>query len=195
MKDYKDFKGIHQGQKIVVCGLGKSTLTLEKPKDYITIGVNDIGRLFCPDYLVVLNDKKSFLAERWGFIERSMSPTIFTHLKHLAVDEERKCVFKLGKNAGTQPFKDTVDFTSNSPYVGCIIAAYMGATKIGLLGVDFTKDHFFRASGEHSLARKLNMIDREYNALQKAMHASGVQLVNLSQESRLTLPKMRLEDF
>lgn len=193
--DYKDFKGIHSGEKIIVCGLGKSTLTLHNPKSYITIGVNDIERLFSPNYLVVLNDKKTFLAERWSVIDRSVCPVVFTHIKHLPIPEERKCLLKLGRYGGVDFNKENIDYTSNSPYVGCLIAAYMGAKKIGLIGVDFTKDHFFRASGEHSLTRKLNTISREYEHLQKAMHAQGVQLVNLSQESRLSLPKVRLEDF
>ncbi len=193
---YKDIKNIHSGQKIIVCGLGKSLLTLEHPENYLTIGVNDIERKFVPNYLLVVNDKQSFLPERWKYIEGAQSPHVLTHIKTLAIKDPEKIVeLKLGKYGGFDYRKESTDYSSNSPYMGCLIAGWMGASKIGLLGVDFTHDHFFKATGLHSLHRKINGINKEYMSLCQFMKSNGTELVNLSQESHIQIPKVRLEDF
>lgn len=193
--DYRDFRNKHNGEKVIVSGLGKSALELKNPQDYFTIGVNDIGRLYQPTYLVVLNDKQTFLAERWEYVKNSKCPTIFTHIKHLPIQEAQRCVIKLGRYGQCELDKEAVDYTSNSPYVACMIAAFMGFKKIGLLGVDFTAHHFFRRSGEHSLARKLNTINREYENMHRVMRSRGIELVNLSEDSKITIPKMKLCNF
>jgi len=194
--EYKEFKDKHKGQKIMVVGCGTSTGTLTNPQDYITVGVNDLSRLFHPNYLVVLNDKSSFEHDRWQWIEGTHCPHIFTHIRNLAVKEESRIPLQLGRYGGTDLNKDAVDYTSNSTYVACIIAAYMGASKIGLLGVDFTLNHFFAQSGEHSLAKKANVINMEYAALKVAMDMKGIEFVNLSQTSKITaLPKQTIEEF
>lgn len=167
--EYRKFKDIHANDKIIVAGLGMSTLELkDRHKDYVVIGVNDIERLLVPNYLVVLNDRQTFLAERWEYIKDPRCGTVFTHIKHLAVPEDKKCVIKLGRYGSCDFNKDSVDYTSNSPYVACMIAAFMGAKKIGLIGVDFTQHHFFKKSGEHSLARKVNTINKEYESMHRA---------------------------
>lgn len=193
--EYKEFKNKHSGEKVIVCGLGRSLLDLKNPQDYTIIGVNDISRQFTPNYLVVLNDKTTFLAERWKWIESTKCETIFTHLKHLAIPDEKKVVLQLGKYGGHDIDKEQIDYTSNSPYVGCIIAAYMGFTKIGILGVDFTKNHFFKETGEHSLARRVPTINKEYMLLHQRMKEKGIELVNLSEQSVLTIPKISLDNF
>jgi hypothetical protein len=196
--EYKEFKNKHQGQKILVVGCGTSASTLTNQQDYITIGVNDLSRLFVPNYLVVLNDKSSFEADRWKWIESSTCPHIFTHIKALAINEEQKRVLQLGRYAAknVELYKDSVDYTSNSTFVACVIAAYMGASKIGLLGVDFTLNHFFAESGEHTLAKKINVINQEYEMFKNVFCHEGREIVNLSEISRITsLPKQTIAEF
>lgn len=197
--EYREFKDKHKGQKIMVVGCGTSTTTLTNPQDYITIGVNDLSRLFTPNYLVVLNDKSSFIhdkGDRWKWIEETKSPHIFTHIRNLAVNEEKRVMLQLGRYGGTDLNKDAVDYTSNSTYVACIIAAYMGASKIGLLGVDFTLNHFFAETGEHTLSKRVNNISQEYAKLKEALGVKGVEIVNLSEISRITsLPKQTIAEF
>lgn len=194
--DYKELKNKHQGQKIMVVGCGTSTSTLTNPQDYITIGVNDLGRLFTPNYLVVLNDKQSFKYDRWKWITESECPHILTHIKGLAVKEESKVMLQLGKYGGSDLEKDQVDYTSNSTYVACIIAAYMGASKIGILGVDFTPNHFFDLTGEHTLSKKINSINQEYAVLKASMERKNIELVNLSAISRISsLTKQSISEF
>ena len=194
--DYRELKDKHKGEKIMVVGCGTSTSTLTNPQDHITIGVNDISRLFTPNYLVVLNDKTSFKHDRWNWIENSTCPYIFTHIKGLAIKDEQKILLQLGRYGGSDLEKDAVDYTSNSTYVACIIAAYMGATKIGILGVDFTVNHFFAETGEHTLSRKISTINNEYMVLNGAMNKKGIEMVNLSAISRIScLTKQTIEEF
>lgn len=195
---YQEFKNKHQGQKIMVVGCGTSASTLTNPQDYVTIGVNDLSRLFNPNYLVVLNDKTSFEADRWKWIESSTSPHIFTHIKTLAIKEEQKVLLQLGRYAAktVELYKDSVDYTSNSTFVACVIAAYMGASKIGILGVDFTANHFFAQSGEHTLSKKINVINQEYEMFKNVFCKDGREIVNLSEISKITsLTKQSLADF
>ena len=56
----------HRGKPVVVCGCGSSVLELDNPERFITIGVNDIGRLFDPTYLVVLNKQREFSGQRFA---------------------------------------------------------------------------------------------------------------------------------
>ena len=194
--DYKEFKDKHKGQKIMVVGCGTSTGTLSNPQDYITVGVNDLSRMFPPNYLVVLNDKSSFPHDRWKWIAETASPTVFTHIKNLAVPEEKRVLLQLGRYGGVDLEKDAVDYSSNSTYVACIIAAYLGASKIGLLGVDFTLNHFFAQSGEHTLSKKVTVINKEYDMLNQSMKAKGIEFVNLSETSRITcLTKQSISEF
>jgi hypothetical protein len=43
------FHAAHSGETILVCGCGASALELAARPRPLTIGVNDIGRLFDPD--------------------------------------------------------------------------------------------------------------------------------------------------
>lgn len=192
---YKEFKNIHKGEKAIISGCGVSATELTEPSKWITIGVNDLSRLYSPNYLVVLNDKASFKPGRWEWVEKSQSPYIFTHIKGLGVAEEKKVLLQLGRYGGCDLDKEPVDYTSNSTYVACIIAAYMGCTKIGIIGVDFTNNHFFENTGEHTLAKKISVINQEYMLLKQAMDRKGIELVNLSSSSRVNLPKQAIAEF
>ncbi|PTT89676.1 hypothetical protein DBR42_07400, partial [Pelomonas sp. HMWF004] len=189
------FEGRHAGASIVVCGCGVSLPLLAEPQQYVTIGVNDVGRLFTPDYLVVLNMPRQFTGGRWEHVERSDAQVLFTHLRlpDLRMPQVR---FALGKRGGVTVAGGTVPYTRNSPYVAACLAVFMGARRIGLLGVDFTDHHFFEATGRHSLARELRQIDAEYAALRAECERRGVELVNLSPMSRLTaLPRVSIGEF
>ena len=79
---YSSFQNKHKGEKIIVCGCGTSA-TLAPVGQNIIIGVNDIGRLFTPNYLVVLNDKHSFNQDRWSWIQTSAAEYCFTQFANL----------------------------------------------------------------------------------------------------------------
>ncbi len=186
MKSLAAFHSFHPGTNIIVCGCGPSLHELSNPQHHITIGVNDVGRLFDPTYLVVVNPRSQFKADRFRYVEQSRAQALFTQLD-LGQVRPPVVAFKLGQYAGTEPaLGDSLHYTQNSPYVAVCLAAHLGATRIGLIGVDFTDHHFFGPTGRHPLAAKLPAIDREYGALAQALAARGVELVNLSDLSRLT---------
>ena len=195
-RDLKDFRNYHSGETILVCGCGTSLNEVVSPGRFITIGVNDVGRLFQPDYLVVLNPRQQFKPDRFRFVEQSRAKAIFTQLD-LGIRHPHIVRFRLGRLGGVD-FSDPtcLPHTRNSPYVAVCLAIHMGAEKIGLIGVDFTHDHFFGATGEHPLSRQFAQIDEEYKRLYEASGRLGVEILNLSSCSRLrALPKMSPEHF
>ncbi len=195
-RELRDFRGYHAGQTILVCGCGSSLSEIVAPERYIAIGVNDVGRLFQPDYLVVLNPRQQFQGDRFRFVEESRASAIFTQLV-LGIHHPHIVRFRLGRFAGTD-FSDpaALNYTRNSPYLAICLAIHFGARKIGLIGVDFTDNHFFAATGRHALSSTFAQIDREYKALYDACSRGGIELVNLSRQSRLSaLPKVSPQEF
>ena len=185
------FQGRHEGESIVVCGCGPSLTELAEPQCFVTIGVNDVGRLFDPNYLVVVNPRSQFKSDRFGHVERSKAHALFTQLD-LGPVGPPVVRFKLGRYGGTDTLGTGVlNHTQNSPYVAVCLAALMGARRIGLIGVDFTDHHFFASTGRHPLATRLREIDAQYGRLAQALRQRGVELVNLSSQSLLaSLPKV-----
>jgi hypothetical protein len=60
------FRDYHKDDTIIVCGCGHSLRSFAEHNQFITIGVNDVGRLFDPTYLVVLNDRTQFYGDRFA---------------------------------------------------------------------------------------------------------------------------------
>lgn len=180
------FRDYHKDATIIVCGCGSSLLGFSGHKQFITIGVNDVGRLFDPTYLVVLNDRTQFYGDRFFYVARSRARALFSQLD-LGVSHPHVVRFDLGQQGGaTWDAPNTLPYTRTSPYVAICLAALMGAKQIGLIGVDFTDHHFFARTGWHPLAGQLPIIDLEYRRLADALQARNVKVVNLSTESRLT---------
>src|ERR1051326_1642300 len=196
MTTLASFSNVHQGETILVCGCGQSLNQLQHPEQFVTIGVNDVGRKFQPDYLVVVNPRKQFSGERFRYVEDSQAKFIFTQLD-LGLAKSNVVKFSLGKQGGTDFSNlNVLNYTQNSPYVALCLAIHMGAQRIGLLGVDFTNGHFFGPTGVHSLTAQLSVIDRQYRRLNEAARARGVEIHNLSSESRLTaFPKITQAEF
>jgi len=188
------FRNLHDGATVIVCGCGTSLAQLRQPKRFLTIGVNDVGRMFQPDYLVVLNTRSQFAYDRFRHVESSQARALFTHV-NLGIRHPHIVKVLLGRRSGTDiDNPNALPYTRNSPYVATMLALHMGAKRIGVIGVDFTDHHFFGNTGRHPLARELAEIDAEYRRLHAACERRGVRLVNLSESSRLTsLPKMSLE--
>ncbi|HEX7028074.1 MAG TPA: glycosyltransferase [Gammaproteobacteria bacterium] len=195
--EFAGFRNAHKGSRVIVCGCGESLNALKDWRpECITIGVNDVGRLFGPDYLVVLNQKNQFSRERYAYVENSRAKAVFSQC-HLPLKHSKLVRFGLGKYGGTDlDDRFTLPYTRNSPYVAVCLAAYMGADYIGLLGVDFTDRHFFGETGRHPLAGAFERIDQEYRNLMLSLGEKGVRLVNLSRVSRLTgLKKVPVAEF
>jgi hypothetical protein len=196
MRTLSSFSKVHLGETILVCGCGQSLNELEHPELFITIGVNDIGRRFHPNYLVVLNPPEQFSGDRFRYVESSQAQFLFTQLD-LGLKRDNLVRFSLGVQGGTDFSKaDQLNYTQNSPYVALCLAVHMGAKRIGLIGVDFADHHFFAATGIHSLSSQLPAIDEQYRLLHEAIKSQGAEVFNLSRTSRLqALPKLSLKEF
>src|SRR3954465_13234375 len=110
---FADFRGRHRGETVVVCGCGVSLRQLRDPERFVTIGVNDVGRLFTPDYLVVVNERRQFDRERYLHGERSRAKAVFTQLD---LPPERVVRFRLGRRGGTdRTDSDFFHYTTISP--------------------------------------------------------------------------------
>jgi hypothetical protein len=153
----------HAGATILVCGSGYSLNALVQPEHFFTVGVTDIGRFFVhPTYLVALNPRRQFGADRLRHVKESRAQAIFTQLD-LGLSHPNVVQLRLGVHGCTDP--NALPHTRNSRYLAVCLAHHMGATRIGLIGVDFTDHHFFAATGRHPLTRMLPQIDREYACL------------------------------
>jgi len=196
MKMLASFHDFHQGQSLVVCGCGESLNDLARPERFITIGVNDVGRRFQPNYLVVVNPRNQFSGDRFQFVENSNAEYLFTQLD-LGVKHPNIVKFRLGTFGGTDfSDKDVLHYTNNSPYIALCLAILMGAKRIGLIGVDFTDNHFFQKTGRHPLAPQFDSINEQYCRLADAAKSHGVEIFNLSKISRLTaFPQISVEEF
>jgi len=113
-----EYRNIHRGEAIVVCGCGESLNLLELPPRVVTIGVNDVGRRFTPDYLVVVNARAQFAADRFRYVEQTAAKTVFTQIANLLPSHPNVVRFALGKYRGVDfSNPDVLHFTKNSPYV------------------------------------------------------------------------------
>lgn len=192
----RDFRNRHAGESIVVCGCGTSLSADVARLGLTTIGVNDVGRLFDPSYLVVVNPARQFRGDRFNFVKQSRAQALFTQLD-LGPVAPPVVRFRLGQHGGTHIGPEPVlHHTQNSPYVAVSLAAWMGAKRIGLIGVDFNEHHFFARTGRHPLTARLQRINDEYAHLAQALGEQSVELVNLSATSQLqSLPRMAMADF
>lgn len=193
---FRDYRGFHAGETVLVCGCGSSLSQVIAPERVVTIGVNDVGRLFDPDYLLVVNPRTQFTADRFTHVERSRAHAIFTQL-NLQLNHPCVIRFQMGTRGGTTfENPDVLHHTRNSPYPAICLAVHMGARRIGVIGVDFTQHHFFAQTGRHALTAEIDRINQEYRQLDESCRRRNVDIFNLSAESLLTaFRKMRQDDF
>ncbi len=191
------YAGRHAGAAMLVCGCGVSLRDLPAEPGCLSIGVNDVGRHFDPDYLVVVNPPQDIPPDRLRAILDTRARAVFTQYADLQPHHAPRVGITLGRYGGTDVTNPAVlHYTQNSPYVALCLAIQMGATRIGLIGVDFTEGHFFGPTGAHPLSPRLRQIDAEYARLRDAARERGVEIVNLSTVSRLTaFPRVSLASF
>jgi hypothetical protein len=186
MPDLASFKNRHQGETVVICGCGPSLNEFNQPRRFITIGVNDVGRRFHPNYLVVVDRRRQFRGKRFYYVENSRAEYLFTQLDLGRVKPE-VVRFRLGKRGGTDFSNPNVlHYSQNSPYVALCLAVHMGAARIGLIGVDFTNNHFYGKTGPHNLSPRIAAVDRNYRILGRALNRRGIKVLNLSSQSLIT---------
>jgi GT2 family glycosyltransferase len=197
MRTLASFRDLHSADKIVVCGCGSSLNELYRPERFVTIGVNDVGRLFQPKYLLVVDPKERFKGDRFHYVETSQAEYLFTQVSDLGVPHPDIVKFRLGeKNGASFSDPDVLHYSVVTPYMALYLAALMGSRCVGIIGVDFTDHHFFAKTGTHEWTPYLDNIDSDFRRLGAALVARGVKVFNLSPASRLTaFPKITLDEF
>lgn len=198
IKKLSEFIGIYPDSKIIVCGCGQSLIKFKEfHNEWITIGVNDVPALFTPTYLLVTDHSNRFYGKRKDLINSAEVKQLFTCVKGWR--NPNIVYFELGSRNLTSLNSSTkLDHYLNSPYAAVNLAYKLGAKHIGLIGVDFTDGHFYNTKdGPHSLVKSnyLKKVNSAYSDLRSALEERGTQLYNLSEISRIDLPKISLEDF
>ena len=201
--DISHFKDLHKDEKILILGCGTSVTKLKEIKNYnkiITIGVNDIGRFYDPTYLMVVDHPAKFEGIRYKVVHNTTSKYVFTQLKSWKIKDMSKLVkFTLGtKFLATLDEGMLLDYSNNSPFIAIILAHKMGANHIGMLGIDFTDDHFYAKDGKHNLVSRgyVDRIDKDYKVLYTELKRKGTIINNLSTDSLIkSIPQGKLSDF
>lgn len=195
----------------MVLGNGRSILSLPANINVTTIGVNDIELFMTPTYLVLTDNPNRFgvpSSKRRKRIESTKSKFVFVFDKWwtFKTDDDKpldykRVVIKLGKKGKLNNLDsiDTVDYSITSPYVAAILAYKMGASEIGIIGVDFTDGHFYKQDdGQHPIVKgsRISEVESHFKELVRVLEERGVRVWNLSEESILTsIPKKNLNEF
>lgn len=181
------YSGTMVGRKAIVYGLGPSTdnVAVRAGKNIIRIGVNDIGSRMDVDYLVCVDYPKAFTKERLKYIVANPVP-MFTHINEWDGLRGNNIMFGLGLVGGRDIERmmslGKLNYSRTSPFIACVLAAYMGFEHIGLAGVDLT---------QHHLKSRLSEINEHFRQLND-YH----KIYNLSQESAISsLEKISVEEF
>ncbi len=191
----KDFKNIHSDKKIIVCASGESIhmitdCALKSFDNIVLIGVSHVNRFIQTDYLICIDKAVEQINDDYEFIKNTNAEFVFTQLndEELLINKAKKVFFSLGKKMGTTISSTHIDYSTNTAYLACLLASYMGAKKIGMIGNDFTKNHNL---GKTELAKiELN---KEYQNLRNNIN---VPFVNLSEVSLIkTVPYQSINEF
>lgn len=191
-------------KKCIILGNGESVIMFKKDPDVFTIGVNDICKFFSPNVLLIIDSRARF--ERKG-IRNRIEDILNGTPDFYAVNEnswefpyEKTYHVKFGKYKKLDNIesKNVIDISLDSPYVGIQLAYKMGFKKIGVLGVDYTPNHFYQKDGDHELVRNNSVqeLNNMYAQLSYVLKDKKVDVYNLSPKSQIkTLPYMEVDDF
>lgn len=178
--------------KCIVMGNGNSVQLFDRQSDIFTIGVNDIGRFHPVEILFIVDSLATFkrkgLQKRIEHIKRVKHKYNVIFDKNWGFTEENTYTFKTGAAHKLLNLdKNIFDTGLDSPWMAIQLAYKLGFKEIGLLGVDWTNNHFYAKDGEHMLVKAglFEQIYRLYDNLRTELNKKGVKLYNLSNESRL----------
>lgn len=200
--DFNWLKDTKEG-KCIVMGCGPSVTNLQPYVDKcFKIGVNDIGDFCDPDMLVILDYKNVFTPKRFETIINTRPKMVASQVGQWDKDITSPHTFfqlKLGsrniENFDADLDSGKVPISITSPYVAIAIAYYMGFREIGMIGVDFTQNHYNDNDGVHKLNKRLTEVNNAYKNIYNKLKGHGCLLWNLSEESVITVPKMDLKEF
>lgn len=202
-------EGRHKGQRMLICGLGPSIELLPVGHGILTIGVNDIGRYFDPDYLLILDQPDVFRPRqhrREGSLEFILNtrPRIATCVHQNMAEawepllQGHKMVLRMQTegipsrpDVPMPPWKDHVcqlhSGGGGSPLTAASLAGFLGASDVGVIGVDLA-DH-----PKLIETRRLQMWNYCWDRLSLFFEEKKIALWNLSPDSALTKHVRRMD--
>lgn len=224
MKDYRKADGNisllfnkYNDKNCIILGNGVSIKQLETKSiddDITTIGCNSIQKAYNPDILTLVDrfkNKSHKSPDTQEFIDMvNNSPTqviVTAHYNWCNVLSQDKTYLQF---MGSPLLKFDINrvekfplelFTkSNSPFATVQMAYNMGFKNIGLLGVDYTLDHFYKKDGSYFKGTieqiKWQRIQNNYKTMTNFLQGKGIGFYNLSKVSLLKMIKYKsLEDF
>jgi hypothetical protein len=207
---YEDYVNKHQGETIIVSGTGSSCGEFIDHYDkYTVIGVNDICRFYTPKYRLMVDALKppvrfqkwdEVADERFKWMKYPDGGEVF-FMRHtpdkIGTEHPNPVQFTLKTRLYTN-FEDTsgVGFWRTSPWVACAVAVQLGAKNIGMIGVDFTMNHYGMENGPHHQDDKIESLNYGFEVLRIALRERKIGFFNLSKDSRIdVVPKMDIDEF
>lgn len=188
---------------MLVCGLGHSLLDVPRNPPIASIGVNDVWQWVETDYVLVLGDPEvHFDAKRRASINASRPMTWFmekggekawkAYWKGFSglLDPDLHQIVTVPFNFPQEkPRKGRIyQIPETSPATAIGIALFMGATRIGLVGVDLIS--------APSLAEETKAINDKFAQMNKVAKVYGSKIYNLSPRSALTCyPEISFQEF
>ncbi len=207
MQTLKDYSGIHSGSCLVM-GTGPSLNTLLETgiqDNLTTIGVNNIGGSFHPDYVVVADPIGSFQKRKLEMMKDykmpffTPSPEGWDNVFKSPLVSYRFAGYDIESDFGSVYGSDFVNVGHTSVFCALVIASYLGFERIGLIGCDITAcGHSYDTEDNHrhELSRILNRINKEFVSLNRAFRQNGIEVFNLSDISAVTaFPKIPINEF
>jgi len=129
----------------------------------------------------------------FDFIKYAPADTLFVpdnYPQDVFHDPGRECRFHLGKQGGVTVDEDHIDYSITTPYLTCLLAAYMGAGDIGILGVDLTME------GNMGSIGAVKTMNNHFGRLCTHLYeTSGVLMRNFSDIGKLDIPRMSIRAF
>jgi hypothetical protein len=212
------YKNIHKGSPIIICALGSSLNEIDKKvlENYITIGVNDIERVYTPDYCIFqdnLNFMYNFIKNNHAinkdicdeYIKASQSITnfkskkMFLHLydqniQFFPKNKRKDCVDLLINNIsipsalmGNVYNKDIIYYSCTSPIIAFSLAVYMGSRAIGFVGFDLNGKHAFGYEIKHHIDVFNRILPKVEEFFGRALYLlKDVKAYNFSPKSIIT---------
>jgi hypothetical protein len=187
-----DFHRAHAGEALIVAGTGPSLGLLPQPCQFPTIGLNAADRFIKPDYLFCLH---LLPPKKMRYVRGTSARAIFA-ASNLWFSEPR--IIETPIRGGDEPLDDPDALHVNLhrgctaallPAAAITLAVHMGATAVGLIGIDLDKPQY----------DKLTIMRSEYRlaVLADVLNRHSVQCFNLGgEQSRLlAFPRMTVAEF
>lgn len=187
--------------RCVVVGCGVSAPTIRPYADKVfTIGVNDSCYVAPIDILLCLDRACKFEKTRSKFM---LDSKIKAMVAPMAILDGYRFM-DAGEFIPLDTSREKIDgFDVGGDYIlghlsvyQAILLAYMiGFTEIGMVGVDFRKNHFYREDGIYNQMLEFNTRNNAFVKLEKYLKDRGVSLYNLSKTSIVSVTKKDMSWF